>query len=233
VSPRKTSARKREEAKARKEIAEIGNEEVAGKLLKARTGARRKQHGLAQAKAIRHELSITSKNVNGKIVEGDKTGEGKKRRVEVPGPVVEDLEEWRLASGGPGLIFYRAKDGLPWTKSDYDNWRARQPRKEKGTGIERRPPCFKRAAEDLGLGNSLRPYDLRHTFASLAASAGWTSDEIADQLGNGVDVVDRVYRHLIDTEPGARHNRRTIDDCIREARGLANLAKEAPQAGAA
>jgi hypothetical protein len=45
-------AAKREEAKARREIAEIGNEEVAGKLLRARTGARRKQHGLARAKAI-------------------------------------------------------------------------------------------------------------------------------------------------------------------------------------
>lgn len=181
----------------------------------------------------RHELSVTSKNVNGKIVEGDKTGEGKKRRVEVPGPVADDLEEWRLASSSTGLIFYRAKDGLPWTKSDYDNWRARYPRKEKGTGIERRPPCFKRAAEDLGLGESLRPYDLRHTFASLAASAGWTGDEIANQLGNGVDVVDRVYRHLIDAEPGARHNRRTVDDYIREARGLATLSQEAPFAGAA
>jgi ParB/RepB/Spo0J family partition protein len=45
-------AAKREEAKARKEIAEIGNEEVAGKLLTGRTGARRKQHGLARAKAL-------------------------------------------------------------------------------------------------------------------------------------------------------------------------------------
>ena len=45
-------ATRREEAKARKEIAEIGNEEVAGKLLKARTGARRKQLGLARYKAL-------------------------------------------------------------------------------------------------------------------------------------------------------------------------------------
>lgn len=45
-------AAKREEAKARKEIAEIGNEEAAGKLLTGRTGARRKQHGLARSKAI-------------------------------------------------------------------------------------------------------------------------------------------------------------------------------------
>lgn len=182
----------------------------------------------------RHELSVTTKNVNGNIVAGDKTGEGKKRRVYVPGPVADDLEGWRLESGGSGLVFARAKDGLPWTRTDYNNWRARHPRKEAGTGVKRRPPCFKRAAEDLGLGE-LKPYDLRHTFASLAASAGWTGDEIAHQLGNGVDVVDRVYRHLIDAAPGARRDRRSVDDYIREARGLAPLSttKEAPIAAAA
>lgn len=42
----------REEAKERKEIAEVHNEDLAGKLLMARTGARRRQHGLARAKAI-------------------------------------------------------------------------------------------------------------------------------------------------------------------------------------
>lgn len=181
----------------------------------------------------RHELAVATKNVNGKIVVGDKTGEGKKRRVYVPGPVADDLEGWRMVSGGAGLIIPRASDGLPWTKSDYDNWRARHPRVNKA-GVKRRPACFKLAAEELGLGDSLKPYDLRHTFASLAASAGWTGDEIAHQLGNGVDVVDRVYRHMIDAAPGARRDRRSIDDYIREARGTARpSAKEARIAAAA
>jgi len=43
---------RREEAKERKAIAEVHNEDLAGKLLKARTAGRRKQHGLARAKAI-------------------------------------------------------------------------------------------------------------------------------------------------------------------------------------
>jgi integrase len=179
-----------------------------------------------------YELAVASKNVNGKIVEGDKTGEGKKRRVYVPGPVAEDLEEWRLASGGAGLVFPRASDGKPWTKSDYDNWRARHPRKDR-RGVKRRPACFKRAAEDLGLGN-LKPYDLRHTAATLCANAGWTADEISHQLGNSVEIVNRVYRHMIDASPRPDRQRRSIDDYIREARGLAPLSttKEAPVAGA-
>lgn len=42
----------REEAKEKKAIAEVHNEDLAGKLLAARTAGRRKQHGLARAKAI-------------------------------------------------------------------------------------------------------------------------------------------------------------------------------------
>jgi integrase len=171
-----------------------------------------------------YELVVSSKNVNGTIVEGDKTGEGKKRRVYVPRPVAEDLEGWRVESGGAGLIFARAKDGEPWTKSDYDNWRSRHPRKDR-RGVKRRRPCFKLAAEDLGLGN-LKPYDLRHTAATLCANAGWTADEIAHQLGNSVEVVNRVYRHMIDASPRPDRQRRTIDDYIREARGLAPLPTE-------
>ena len=168
---------------------------------------------------IAYELSVTTKNVNGEIKHGSKTGEHKNRRVYVPEPVAGDLEEWRPHSGTT-LIFGRGDDGQPWTKSNYDNWRCRHPRKG-SDGIKRRPRCFRAAAEDLGLGIKLKPYDLRHTFATLAASAGWTADEIAHQLGNGTDVVNRVYRHMIDAAPRPEQERRSIDDCIRQARGMA------------
>jgi len=165
---------------------------------------------------IAHELSVTTKNVNGEILPGSKTGEHKKRRVYVPEAAAEDLELWRLHSES-AFIFGRAGDGQPWSKSGYDNWRARAPRKGKD-GVKRRPRCFKAAAEDLGLGAGLRPYDLRHTFATLAANAGWTADEIAHQLGNGTDVVNKVYRHMLDAAPRPERERRSINDYIREAR---------------
>lgn len=160
------------------------------------------------------KLSVTTKNVDGEIKPGSKTGMAYIRKVSVPEIVAQDLEEWRLASNGRGLMFPRKSDGLPWTKTDYDNWRSRHPiGKEK-----KRPRCFKRAAEDCGLGDSLKPYDLRHTGASLMAAAGWTAVEISHQLGHSPTESQRTYQHLIHTD---RRDRGSIDDYIREARGLA------------
>jgi len=160
------------------------------------------------------KLSVTTKNVDGKILPGSKTGMAYIRKVLIPEVVAQDFEEWRIASNGRGLMFGRKVDGLPWTKVDYDNWRSRHP-----IGNEhKRPRCFKRAAEDCGLGETLKPYDLRHTGASLMAAAGWTAVEIADQLGHSPTESQKTYQHLIHTD---RRDRGSIDDYIREARGLA------------
>jgi integrase len=175
---------------------------------------------------IAHELSVTTKNVDGEILPGSKTGEHKKRRVYVPEATAEDLELWRPHGEGV-FIFGRASDGKPWTKSGYRNWRSKAPREGKD-GVRRRPRCFKAAAEDLGLGSSLRPYDLRHTFATLAANAGWTADEIAHQLGNGTDVVNKVYRHMLDAAPRPEQERRSIDDYIRQARDATSTPAKKP-----
>lgn len=166
------------------------------------------------------ELTVTTKNVDGEIVPGSKTGDDHKRRVYVPQLVASDLEEWRREGQPTIYLFGRAKDGQPWTKSDYDNWRCRG-KKKRADGTLWRPSCFRAAGEALGLGDALKPYDLRHTFATLAANAGWTSDEIAHQLGNSTEVVERVYRHMLDAAPRPNRRRRSIDDYLREARGLA------------
>lgn len=160
------------------------------------------------------KLSVTTKNVDGKILPGSKTGMAYIRKVSVPEIVAQDLEEWRIASGGRGLMFGRKKDGLPWNKTDYDNWRSRHPQGKQ----MKRPRCFKRAAEDCGLGETLKPYDLRHTGASLMAAAGWTAVEIAAQLGHSPTESQKTYQHLIHTD---RRDRGSIDDYIREARGMA------------
>lgn len=160
------------------------------------------------------KLSVTTKNVDGVILPGSKTGMAYIRKVSVPEIVAQDFEDWRIASSSRGLMFGRKSDGLPWTKTDYDNWRSRHPQgKEK-----KRPRCFKRAAEDCGLGETLKPYDLRHTGASLMAAAGWTAVEIADQLGHSPTESQKTYQHLIHTD---RRDRGSIDDYIREARGMA------------
>lgn len=165
------------------------------------------------------KLSVTTKNVNGEILPGSKTGMAYIRKVEIPEIVGQDFEEWRIASSGRGLMFGRKSDGLPWTKIDYDNWRSRHPQGKQ----MKRPRCFKRAAEDCGLGESLKPYDLRHTGASLMAAAGWSAVEIAHQLGHSPTESQRTYQHILETKS---RERGSLDAFIREARGLAPAVRD-------
>lgn len=166
---------------------------------------------------LSERLSVMKKNVDGKILSGSKTGEGYKRTVYIPGPVMKDLEEWRVVRPG-GLIFPRT-DGQPWTKTDYANWRSRHPKDGK------RPRCFRAAAEAADLGESLTPYALRHTGASLLAACGWGAVEIAHQLGHKATESQRTYQHILVLDPGPR---KTIEDYICEARGIAPPAKKEP-----
>jgi integrase len=159
------------------------------------------------------KLTVIRKNSDGSILPGSKTGESYNRTVYLPEQVAADLEQWRLEGRGVGLIFPRIKDGKPWTKNDWDNWRSRF-REDKSRGYS-----FKKAAEETGLGASLKPYDLRHTCATLCAAAGWTHVEIAHQLGHSPEESMRCYQHLLQgSEPGER---RSVEDYIREARGVA------------
>lgn len=155
---------------------------------------------------VGEKLSVVRKNSQGVIKPGSKTGEGYKRKVTVPAPVAADLAEWRASSEGT-LVFGRRSDGQPWTKNDWDNWRSRiRPDGRRGYS-------FKQAAEEVGLGSTLKPYDLRHTAASLYAASGWDHTEIAKQLGHSPEVSVREYQHLIDTS-----QRGSIEFYIGEAR---------------
>jgi integrase len=161
---------------------------------------------------VGERLRVIRKNSQGEIAPGSKTGEGYKRTVFLPAAVASDLADWRALYEG-ALIFGRKSDGGPWTKNDYDNWRSRQ--RNDGT----RGYSFKKAAEETGLGSSLKPYDLRHTGASLYAATGWGAVEIAHQLGHSPAESQRTYQHVLLADGSAP--RKSIDDYIREARGLA------------
>lgn len=87
----------------------------------------------------------------------------------------------------------------------------------------KRPPCFTLACEEVGLGPDVSPYALRHTAASLQAAAGATDVEIGHQLRHGPDTSRRNYQHLIHE---ALRTDATIDDYIREARGIARAPEE-------
>jgi len=166
-------------------------------------------------------LTVTTKNVDGKIVEGSKASSDSKYVVYVPGPVLADLEIWRPISplSAIGLLWPQHRDGKPWTKTDWGNWSSRSPSKHH----RQRPKCFKRAAEDIGLGSTLTPYHLRHTAATLYAAAGWSHIEVAKQLMHSPAVSASTYQHLFDQRPTGAPNA-SIDDYIREARGLPRTA---------
>jgi integrase len=173
----------------------------------------RPQDALAlQWSDVGDRLRVVRKNSQGTIVPGSKTGEAHKRTVFLPNAVTSDLAQWRGLHEGK-LIFGRKTDGGPWTKNDYDNWRSRM-RKDGSRGYS-----FKKAAEEVGLGGSLKPYDLRHTGASLYAATGWGAVEIAHQLGHSPAESQRTYQHVL--LPDGSAPRKSIDEYIREARGLA------------
>ncbi len=73
-------------------------------------------------------------------------------------------------------------DGGFWRETDWRNWRRR---------------VFRPAAESAGLAGA-RPYDLRHSFASLLIAEGRLSIvEIAAQLGHNPTVCLDIYGHVM------------------------------------
>jgi integrase len=127
-------------------------------------------------------LLIEQKNVDGRILTGQKTRRPP-RTVDLLAAVRQDLAEYRLASGHPreGLVFPRS-DRQPWREHDWRNWRRR---------------VYQPAARALGV-ESPRPYDLRHSFASLRIHEGKLSIvELAEQMGHSTQTLLSTYAHVI------------------------------------
>lgn len=155
------------------------------------------------------QLTTEQHLADGEIVGHTKTG--RDRHPNVPSPVLADLAEWKLACGRiEGLIFPRA-DGLAWRDHDWRNWSKR---------------WFKSAAGEAGLltfdeetgrwEGGFRPYDLRHTCASLKIRAGVPPATIAAEMGHSLEVLFRVYGHEIEAMKG--HEVMPIDQSISEIR---------------
>jgi Phage integrase family len=98
--------------------------------------------------------------------------------------LLNGLHEWRLRQGrrpDHAFIFPAANDG-PWRDHDWRNWRRR---------------VYVPTARSCGLP-SPRPYDLRHSFASLLIHEGqWSIVEIADQLGHNPNLCLSTYAHVM------------------------------------
>jgi integrase len=108
-----------------------------------------------------------------------------RRSVRLLSPLAQDLREYQLAVGRPPdtALLLVGDDGRAWDKSAWQIWRS-----------DRWAP----ACRDVGLDPVPRPYDLRHSFASLLLAEGRQPLYVARQLGHSLVVLLSTYAHLID-----------------------------------
>jgi integrase len=106
------------------------------------------------------------------------------RTVRLLAPLAADLREWRMSDGRPGdsELVFPGKEVQPWTQAAYQSWRRR---------------AFNRGIQATGLGHA-RPYDLRHSFASLLLHEGRSVIYVARQLGHDARLTLTRYGHVID-----------------------------------
>jgi integrase len=72
----------------------------------------------------------------------------------------------------------------------------------RGKQTDWRKRRFAQALEAAGVQHVARPYDLRHSFASLLLAEGHTVHYVARQLGHSPSMTLDVYGHVIDELEG-------------------------------
>jgi len=115
-----------------------------------------------------------------------------RRAVRLLAPLATDLAQLRLAAGRPadvelllpptgGPTADAHPDAVTWTKTDWQVWRARR---------------WDKACRLAGMPASPRPYDLRHSFASLLLAEGRSIHYVARRLGHSPALTLSTYGHL-------------------------------------
>ena len=165
--------------------AELGQGGAALVAVIAYSGQRCPEEVLAMewANVRERTLLVEQRNLDGRLVAGQKVRGAAPRAIDLIAPLRQDLLAWRLASGRPSgnsLVFPRG-DGQPWRRHDWNNWRRR---------------IWKPALERAGIDYA-PPYDLRHAFASLQIRAGMSIPELAEQLGHSPAMTLATYSHVI------------------------------------
>jgi integrase len=102
------------------------------------------------------------------------TKTGKQRSVVLLKPLAEDFTVWRKDRLGSSVFDV-------WNESKWRNWQKRK---------------FVPAAKDAGVSIK-RPYDLRHSIASLWLHEGINPVQIAAWLGHNVSETFKTYAHVI------------------------------------
>jgi integrase len=147
------------------------------------------------------------------VVNAEKTR--KRRTVRILAPLAADLSRWKDASGDPTDEEHVFPDsgGGPWSANGFEKWRSR---------------VFVPGCAAAGIA-SARPYDLRHSFASLLLHEGRSVIYVARQLGHGAEMTLRTYGHVIDELEDTPSI--PAEDAIKAAReaGKAEATEEPPK----
>lgn len=124
------------------------------------------------------------------------------RTVRLLAPLAADLRAWRLQCGRPAddALVLLDHHGQPISYASLNRWRER---------------VWAPALEAAGVPYQ-RPYDLRHSFASLLAHEGRPVTYIAAQLGHSAQESLRTYQHVIAELEDQPHV--SAEDAIRAAR---------------
>lgn len=135
---------------------------------------------------------------NGELrVWGRKTG--RVRYVPIREPLGAYLEAWKAEAPDDELVFEMGRDnGKP---RDHRAW------------VRRR---FRPAVTAAGLPENLRPYDLRHTCASLLNAEHRSTVEAAGWMGHSHELYLNTYTHVVSSMRG--QGRVDVDAVIRAAR---------------
>jgi integrase len=175
--------------------------------LMAYTGLRPQETLALHWYAIRAQtLLVELANADGQFerLKNRKRSRKRSRTVDLMEPVRRDLEAWRTRSrdaADQDLVFPHALHGGLWLDEQYRTWRRR---------------IYVPSAKAVKL-SSTRPYDLRHTWASLRiAEKRLSIAEIAEQLGDKTSTVLDTYTHVMNEWRGRR--RLNIEQEIRRAR---------------
>lgn len=109
------------------------------------------------------------------------TKTGRARSVDLVPALETELVAYRLETGGDARGFVFRRLGHRWSSSAYDAWRTRS---------------FTPAARASGMPG-LRPYDLRHAYASLLLHEGRSVLDVAAQLGHSPSMCLDTYGHVM------------------------------------
>ena len=106
------------------------------------------------------------------------------RTVRLLAPLAADLDEWaQHTTTARRVLILTGAPGSAWTAAAWANWRRR---------------AWTPAVTAAGLEPHPRPYNLRHSFASLLLAEGRPVLDVAAQLGHSPQMCLRVYGHVID-----------------------------------